>query len=485
MSSDFPEAATKITYIDGRPTEITLKRIKLELVRNGKSEEHTFDTDTITIGAAADNTLVIDDETVSRYHCRIFLERDTFLIRDLDSTNGTFVNRVRVREAFLKPNCVVNLGKSELRFNPVDEKLRIVPSNRDRFGDIIGGDAKMREIYSILEKIAPTDSTVIIEGETGTGKEVVARSIHQASKRKDGPFVVFDCGAVPENLIESELFGHEKGAFTGAISTRQGVFENAHGGTVFLDELGELQYDLQPKLLRVLEQREVKRVGGSKPIRVDVRVVAATNRDLATEVKESRFREDLFYRLSVVRVHLPALRKRKDDIATLVNHFLQNSRFNRDGEGGRKVDAFSHAAMQKLLDYPWPGNVRELLNVVERGVSFAESRAIEVSDLPDHVILSRSGAAQAWSDETRIDSLPPPPSGLSQGLLNGTFKDAKEQWVSSFEKDYIEHLLRQANFNISHAAREADIDRKYFRKLMKKYGITASGSDADADDADD
>lgn len=460
--------ATKITYIDGRPTTITLRRCKLATVREGKSEEHVFDQDVVAIGAMDDNDLVLDDETVSRNHCRIFREGDQYLLSDLDSTNGTFINRVRVREAFLHENCTVTLGKTDIKFWPVDEKLRIVPSDRDRYGDIIGRDRGMREIYSILEKIAPTDATVVIEGETGTGKEVVARTLHQQSRRKDGPFMVFDCGAVPENLIESELFGHEKGSFTGAISQRLGVFELANGGTVFLDELGELDIELQPKLLRVLEQREVKRIGGGKPNRVDVRVVAATNRNLEDEVKAGRFREDLFYRLTVVRLILPPLRERPEDIDLLAQHFLGNGNFNRDRFGGRRVNGFAPLVHERLRRYKWPGNVRELHNVVERAVSFAEADTVELADLPEHIAYPRG-----TSDSLGADTNPgiAVPEGGED--FNGTFKDAKEQWVTSFESDYIAQLLRRNSGNISHAAREADIDRKYFRKLMKKYGITA------------
>ena len=243
-----PAPATKITYIDGRPTTITLRRCKLALMRGDSLKDYVFDQDVVTMGAMEDNHLVLDDETVSRNHCKIFREGDQYIIKDTGSTNGTFVNRVRIREAFLHENCTISVGKTDIKFQPIDEKLRIVPSDRERYGDIIGRDRAMREIYAILEKIAPTDATVVIEGETGTGKEVVARTLHQQSRRREGPFMVFDCGAVPENLIESELFGHEKGSFTGAISSRQGVFEMAHGGTVFLDELGELAIDLQPKL---------------------------------------------------------------------------------------------------------------------------------------------------------------------------------------------------------------------------------------------
>jgi len=463
-----PAPATKITYIDGRPTTLTLRRCQLALRRGDDLREYVFERDVVTIGAMEDNDLVIDDETVSRNHCRIVREGDQYVLIDPGSTNGTFVNRVRIREAFLHENCTITCGKTDIKFQPFDEKLRIVPSDRERFGDIIGGDRSMREIYSILEKIAPTDTTVVIEGETGTGKEVVARTIHQQSRRKEGPFMVFDCGAVPENLIESELFGHEKGSFTGAVSTRQGIFEMANGGTVFLDELGELQLDLQPKLLRVLEQREVKRVGGAKPIKVDVRIVAATNRDLEAEVRAGHFREDLFYRLTVVRLLLPPLRDRRDDVELLARHFLANGRFNRDRLGAKKLTGFDPAVLDRFRRYPWPGNVRELHNVVERAVSFAESDRVELADLPQHIAYPRGGEPLDERTNPNVE-LPEVREELA-----GPFKEVKEQWVASFEKDYIAALLGKTKGNISHAAKEADIDRKYFRKLMKKYGISAA-----------
>ncbi len=466
-----PGPATKITYIDGRPTTLTLRRCQLALLRGDEVKEYTFERDVVTLGAMEDNDLVVDDETVSRNHCRIVREGDQYVLVDNGSTNGTFINRVRVREAYLHANCTITLGKTDIKFQPVDEKLRIVPSDRERYGDIIGRDRSMREIYTILEKIAPTDTTVVIEGETGTGKEVVARTIHQQSRRRDGPFMVFDCGAVPENLIESELFGHEKGSFTGAVGTRQGVFELAHGGTVFLDELGELQLDLQPKLLRVLEQREVKRVGGGKPLKADVRIVAATNRDLEAEVRAGRFREDLFYRLTVVRLHLPPLRERREDILLLARHFLSHGRFNRDRLGGKKVTDFADEVVERLGEYEWPGNVRELHNVVERAVSFAEGEIVEPEDLPDHIAYPRRGEGGGLSEETNPNVVLPDGGGHVE--LAGPFKDAKEAWISSFEADYVAKLLEKNGGNISHAAKEADIDRKYFRKLMKKYGIRA------------
>jgi DNA-binding NtrC family response regulator len=445
---------TKITYVGERPVQLQLRRVQL-VVRDGGGapREHTFDQSVITIGALDENDVVLSDPTVSRYHCKIIEEDQNYAVVDLGSTNGTSVNKVRVREAYLKPGSLIQIGKSEIRFHPVEEKLEIEPSAADRFGGLIGRDVKMREIFGILEKIAPSGVTVVIEGETGTGKEVVARAIHDHSPRRDGPFMVIDCGAVPASLIESELFGHERGSFTGAIMTRQGLFEMAHGGTVFLDEIGELSLDLQPKLLRVLEQREIKRVGGTKAIPIDVRVIAATNRNLEKEVREGRFREDLFYRLSVVRIVLPPLRERRDDIPLLVKHCLKTHSLNRDGEGRPKVTKVERDALEAMKAYDWPGNVRELLNVLSRAVSFSEAARLSLDDLPSHL---RNEPQEARADV----SLP--------------FKEAKERWVSSFERDYLVALLKKHRSNISHAAREADIDRKYFRKLMRKYRITAA-----------
>jgi transcriptional regulator with GAF, ATPase, and Fis domain len=332
----------------------------------------------------------------------------------------------------------------------------------------------------------------------------VAQTIHRLSPRAHNTMMVFDCGAVPKNLIESELFGHEKGSFTGAIMTRQGLFEMAHGSTLFLDELGELPSELQPKLLRSLEQREIRRVGATRSLKVDVRIIAATNRQLEEEVRSGRFRQDLFYRLSVVRLYLPPLRERIDDIPLLVETFLLDHAYNRLPDGTRKVTRVSGEAMDLLLSYSWPGNVRELINAVERAVSFAVNGTIRPDNLPDslrggeavrdrsgpnssnngeRVSRGRSSGAHATSESPRGSAAD---SGVRTSLAasSGTagappptpqtdvpFKDAKEQWVAAFEREYIVALLRKNRGNISHASREAEIDRKYFRKLMRKYDI--------------
>jgi DNA-binding NtrC family response regulator len=485
---------TKVSYLDRGPT-LHLRRCILQSV-DDPSQEWTFDKEEIRIGSMEDNDVVLGDDTVSRNHCRITQEDNGYVLVDLRSTNGTFVNKVRIREAFLKPGSIVSVGQSQLRFTAREEEVEIVPSRADHCVGLIGGNPRMREIYAIIEKIAPTATTVVIDGETGTGKEVVAQAIHSLSPRVRNDFVVFDCGAVPPNLIESELFGHEKGSFTGAVMTRQGLFEQADGGTLFLDELGELPLDLQPKLLRALEQREVRRVGSAKAAKVDVRIIAATNRNLEDEVRAGRFRQDLFYRLSVVRLHLPSLRDRTDDIPLLIQHFLDHGAFNRK-PNAPSVRAVSREAVAALQAYPWPGNVRELVNVIERAVSFCDTETIELSDLSDYVRTAKapprdsavrrapsaaSGpiAAPTVSMNPHAPAPAPPEELLAEGV---TFKDAKERWVAAFERDYILQLLRRNSGNISHAARAADIDRKYFRKLMKKYDIEAAGVD-EPDDAE-
>ncbi|MBQ9395814.1 MAG: sigma 54-interacting transcriptional regulator [Proteobacteria bacterium] len=496
-------APTKISYLDGKPTTIHLQKCRIVTQQKSNRREWIFEHGLITIGSLDDNNLVIKDDTVSRYHAQIIQADESYVIRDLDSTNGTWVNQVRIKEAWLSPGCLLRFGESEFIFQPLDEEVAVIPSNEEKFGDIIGGNVKMREIYGILEKIAPTNATVVIEGETGTGKEVIAHTLHKMSQRAKKPFVVFDCGAVPESLIESELFGHEKGSFTGAIMTRQGLFELAQGGTIFLDELGELNLELQPKLLRVLEQREVRRVGAAKAIPVDVRVVAATNRKLEEEVRNNHFREDLFYRLSVVRIFLPPLRDRIDDLPLLVKHFLKNSSFNRDANANLKLRSISREALSAMTNYTWPGNVRELLNVVERACSLADGDCIELGDLPEHVAkcavlppketqTAPAAATAAATVAPATPTTPQPETPPSEPALdlpsidyeNKTFKEAKEEWLSSFEGVYIRKLLEKNNYNISQASRESDIDRKYFRKLMKKYGITNPNAN-DSGDSDD
>ncbi len=399
---------TKVSYLDRGPT-LHVRRCILQAV-DDPTQEWTFDKEEIRIGSMDDNDVVLGDDTVSRYHCRITQEDNGYVLVDQRSTNGTFINKVRIREAFLKPGSIVSVGQSQLRFNAREEEVEIVPSRADRCAGLIGGNARMREIYSIIEKIAPTATTVVIDGETGTGKEVVAQAIHSLSPRSRNDLVVFDCGAVPPNLIESELFGHEKGSFTGAVMTRQGLFEQADGGTLFLDELGELPLDLQPKLLRALEQREVRRVGSTKASKVDVRIIAATNRNLEHEVRAGRFRQDLFFRLHVLPVKLPPLRERREDIPVLCAHFIAKLA----PKTNTRVRAVGDAALGRIMAYHWPGNVRELENAIEQALVFAEGDEITPAALPQFL---QGGAEDDRLDVPRELSLPEILDDLERQLI--------------------------------------------------------------------
>jgi two-component system NtrC family response regulator len=319
------------------------------------------------------------------------------------------------------------------------------------FQNIIGSSRKMEAVFKIADQVALTDTTVLISGESGTGKELFARYIHYNSPRKEKVFVPVNCAALRETLLESELFGHEKGSFTGAVSTKRGLMEIASGGTFFFDEIGDVGPPIQGKLLRVLQEREFMRVGGTDTINADIRLIAATNKNLEQCIKERTFREDLYYRLNVVSIHLPPLRERKDDILPLAQFFLR--RFNK--KMGKKISEIKEDVLGVLMGYDWPGNVRELENVLERAVVLATEDVIEVSHLPDKLL------------EAHIDS------GPVFGALS--YKEAKRQVVDSFSKEFLERLLQMSEGNISKAAKQASMDVANFRRLMRKYGIQAKG----------
>jgi transcriptional regulator with GAF, ATPase, and Fis domain len=498
--SENESVSTQISYIFNS-TKLRLARFQLSIIPPNEQnpvveESFIFDDGPVRIGSLPnENHIVLSDETVSRKHCEITREGDSYVLRDLGSTNGTFVNHVRVREIYLDPGVECQIGQTMVTFDSVQDEMSLLPSKKNRFGRLIGGDIKMREIFSIIEKISHTDTTVIIEGETGTGKDVLAQTIHETSIRSGKPFVVVDCSAIPEHLIESELFGHEKGSFTGAIMARKGLFEQANGGTIFLDELGELSLELQPKLLRVLETRKVRRVGGQSLSPVDVRVVAATNRNLEEEVRAGRFREDLFYRLSVVRIFLPPLRERIADLSLLIEHFMQTSQFNFTTQGTLKLKSVSKDALSMMMLHKWPGNVRELINVIERACTFTEGNILTSENLPqtmqrsnqiDHLNIHNRDTLSSLTIQDidrklskADDTLNEPTNQHFFGEEDTSeteqtfeqFKVAKERWISLFEKDYLLTALKRSRYNISHASREAGIDRKYFRKLMHKYSI--------------
>ena len=466
MSED--PALTTI-FVDRRATKRKLRKSRLVVVEGPESGRRLeIASERVTIGRSLICDLVLTDTSVSGTHCEIVASEAGFLLRDLGSSSGTSVEGVRVREAWLEPGAALKLGKTVVRFEVGSGTIEIDLSRQEQFFELIGHSVRMREIFAVLEKVAAADLTVLIRGETGTGKELVARAIHRASKRAQRPLVVQDCSAIAANLIESTLFGHERGSFTGAADRRRGCFEHADGGTLFLDEIGELDISLQPKLLRVLETHEVQRVGGSRTIPVDVRVVAATNRDLRQMVNEGSFREDLYYRLSVVHVDLPPLRERPEDIPTLVQQFLEEStKRGAHPEGARFT--ISNDAMMKLQAYPWPGNVRELKNTIERAVSLADATELGMQDL------------MPASQKTPPVFLP---GGTAEQFVENEtpFKDAKQKVVDAFEVQYIKALLDKHGDNISRSARAAGLTRYHLRELAKRYGLRGeTGGHSDED----
>jgi DNA-binding NtrC family response regulator len=389
-----------------------------------------------SIGALAGNDLALSDPAVSGHHLEVLLDGSGCRLRDLGSRNGTFIGDCQVIEAYIAPKTRVVVGDSVLVFEGAEELVEVPASSAERFGPLLGRSLAMRELFAQLEKISKSESTVLITGETGTGKELVAEAIVAAGARASGPVVVVDCAALPSTLIESELFGHERGAFTGAVESRPGAFERAEGGTVFLDEIGELPLELQPKLLRVLEQREVRRLGGQAPIPVDVRLLAATHRLLDQEVNKGAFRPDLFFRLSVLTLRVPPLRERREDIPLLASTFLELL-----GADPKLLDA---VALERLAAHSWPGNVRELRNAVERLVLGADPITATSESAP--------GFARA------ID-------------LEQPFVLQKQRLIDEFEEKYAEALLRWSEGNLARAARKAGLARMAVVKLLARRGL--------------
>ncbi|MEM9488127.1 MAG: sigma 54-interacting transcriptional regulator [Myxococcota bacterium] len=472
MPVDDLRSGTWITYVGNRATGIRVRRCRVEVIAGpDRGLVRDMESSVIRVGARRGNDVQLSDAKVSGLHCEICLEERGYRLRDLDSTNGTFAAGLGIKDVYITPGTVISAGSSKLRFEPLGESFEKPLSARDRFGGMIGRSVRMRELFARLDKLARSGATVLISGETGVGKELVAESLHDYSDRSSGPFEVLDCGSIPQNLIESQLFGHEKGAFTGATSAFAGVFERADKGTVFLDEIGELPLGMQPKLLRVLERREVRRIGGTRTIPTDIRVIAASNRDLGVEVNRGRFREDLYYRLAVARIHVPALRERREDVPLLIEHFLANI----PGGHNTELSAETIALMKK---HDWPGNVRELRNVIERAVALSESPVpadpAQSESPSESPAVSPSAVPISTADSAEIND--EPVEHLSVVVdIKQPFKAAKQNLVSEFERRYIKQLLAAHDGNISKAARAAGIDRMSIHKMLNRLNLQNPG----------
>jgi DNA-binding NtrC family response regulator len=426
------------TKLQPRPVRVLHKlRVAVEAGVDAGAQCGPDDAAPIAIGTSPDNALVLTDPAVSRYHLELSRTPSGVQVIDLGSRNGTWVGDVRVERATVPAGTVLRLGDTRLAIEDAGSSVAPPAADVPRSPELVGDSDAMREIARLVHRVARVDSSVLIQGETGTGKEVVARAIHEASPRRDRELVVVDCGSLPASLVASILFGHEKGAFTGADQRRAGAFERADGGTVLLDEIGELPLDVQPALLGVLERRAFARVGGAQSIATDVRVLAATHRDLRAEVNAGRFRADLYYRLAVAKILIPPLRERPEDIAPLVACFVQ--RLTGVAELGPLADA-----LDALRAQPWSGNARELRNVVEAALVMGE--------------LALDGARP-----TKLAAVP-------AGAI-APYRDARGAALHRFEAEYLRALIERAAGNASEAARIARMDRPYLLSLLRKHGL--------------
>ena len=438
----------RCTLTDFRSGSVKVPRLRVVVTRRcGPPLEAPLGISALTVGSGPECDLVVEDERVSRAHCRLILEERGVRIEDLGSKNGTLIGGAALLVAIVPPDVTVTLGSASLVVRVAGEPEVVELFGAARFGGALGGSLVMRALFARLQRAAASDETVLLLGESGTGKEVLARSLHDASPRKNEPFVVFDCSSAPPSLVEDELFGHTKGAFTGAQGARAGVFEQAEGGTLFIDEIGELPLELQPKLLRALESREVRRIGADaqRVTKVRCRVVAATHRDLRARVDEGLFRQDLFYRLQVLEVSIPPLRDRKEDIPLLVDRFLAAH------VPPRRVADLPPNAMEMLTAHAWPGNVRELRNAVARLVIFADLDTLARAEVPADPKLG--------------------------ALLAMPLRDARSAVVERFEREYVAGKLRQAKGSVIRAAEAMDVTRQMVYKLMARYGIEQGDAD--------
>jgi len=411
---------------------------------SGSKKELEVGPDTVVVGRNEACDLVLDDRKVSAVHLELVATERGVRLRDLGSRNGTHIGDTRVGEVYLTKHAYISLGDSMVELTPSGPSEIEVPDDEGGFGPLVGQSQGMRSVFERLKKAAPTDLTVLVTGETGTGKELVAQAIHSASARANKPFVVVDCGAIPASLAESALFGHERGSFTGAVDKRVSPFVEAEGGTIFLDELGELPLDVQPKLLRALAEQRIKSVGSNSYKSVNVRVIAATRRDLVREVNAGTFRSDLYFRVAQLKVELPALRQRLEDLPLLVRRMIEDV---GDKESYSRVTSDS---LERLMRHDWPGNVRELRNVVAVAVAFAKEGPI---DLAAH--LSPLVSSPSESTPTR----------------GRTFQDAKREVLARFEREYFTALYAECSGNVSEIGRRAAMERAHVRGYLRRHGI--------------
>jgi len=427
------------TELQPRPARV-VARLQLR-VEDGPAEGTVYRAEgepVVSVGASPDNQLVIDDKTVSRYHLELRMTSEGLSVEDLGSRNGTYVGQLRVRQAVIPPGTRLRLGTTTIAVEDADAVAAPPDAAPPNIPGLVVGSEAMADVARLVDRLSQVTSSVLIQGETGVGKEVVARAIHDRGARGAEPFVVLDCGSMPATLIASHLFGHERGAFTGADQRRIGAFERANGGTVLLDEIGELPLEVQPALLGVLERRRFTRVGGAGEITVDVRVLAATNRDLRAEVNKGRFRADLYYRLAVARVLIPPLRDRPEDIAPLVAHFAEQI------TGLPDENPFDAQTMEALRQHRWSGNVRELRNVVEGALVMGR--------------VSLEGMRGDAGPEQTDDPVAP-------------YGEARAAAIAHFERTYLKRLIDLTEGNASEAARRAKMDRPYLLTLLRRHGL--------------
>lgn len=453
------DAATVLSQRSERPCERAVS-FALQVIE-GPDQGQAFTIEPslpsrVLVGQSPACSFRLNDRQVSRRHLACELEGELLRVSDMESTNGSWVNGIRVNDVLLGGGETIQLGTTRIEVKRLGDATAVPLTAATNFGRLVGGSAAMRKLYPMCKKLAVADVPVVIEGETGTGKEVLAESLHEASLRARGPFVVFDCTAVPPNLVESALFGHERGAFTGATEARKGVFEEADGGTLLIDEIGDLEIELQAKLLRALERSEVCRIGSNKWIRVDVRIIAATRRDLDKAVQDERFRDDLFYRIAVTRIELPPLRKRHGDVAMLADFF-----WGRLADPGVPLPL---EFMAQLDGYDWPGNVRELQNSVARRVALGELADAGGTLGPAGIPMTGTTSQSVLSSE--------PGSGddvLERVLaMNLPLPRARRKLVAEFETRYVERVLEQHGGNVARAAAASGIARRYFRLLRAR-----------------